>query len=266
MDLGVRGHGFLIVGGTAGMGLAAARALIAEGAHVAVAGRDRQRADGAAAALTAEAAGSGAAHPLVGDASQPGGADALVAEAVAALPDLAGVAVFTGLLGFHPADSADDAWEEAFQDVVLGTVRTVRAAVPHLVARGGGTIVTTAAYSVHSPSYRHAPYSSLKSAVATFTKTIAKEHGKDGIRANCLAPGVIETDALTEIRRQVSEGRGLPYDQALETLMASEWGMDVALARPGRPQEVGELAAFLLSERAGYLTGALVNIDGGTDF
>ncbi|HXY94534.1 MAG TPA: SDR family oxidoreductase, partial [Acidimicrobiia bacterium] len=59
---------------------------------------------------------------------------------------------------------------------------------------------------------------------------------------------------------------GLPYDEALERVMVDEWGLHVALGRPGQPHEVGELIAFLLSPRAGYLTGALVNIDGGTDF
>jgi NAD(P)-dependent dehydrogenase (short-subunit alcohol dehydrogenase family) len=68
------------------------------------------------------------------------------------------------------------------------------------------------------------------------------------------------------MRKMLAEERGLPYDEALERVMVDEWGLDVALGRPGRPEEVGELIAFLLSPRAGYLTGALINIDGGTNF
>jgi 3-oxoacyl-[acyl-carrier protein] reductase len=200
------------------------------------------------------------------DLSKPDTAEGVVERAVAELPDLAGVAVFTGVEGHLPDTSDDDVWELAFHDVFMGTVRVLRTALPHLVSRGGGTVVTTSAYGIHDPSVVRIPYGAMKSSVATYTKALAKEYGKHGIRVNCIAPGVIETDALTSIRKIMSEARGLPYESALETLMAGEWNMHVALARPGLPQEVADLAAFLLSDRAAYLTGALVNIDGGTDF
>lgn len=264
MDLGVRGTGFLVVGGTAGMGLATARVLAADGADLALVGRDESRAKEAAAALAEE-------HdvnvvPIVADMAQAGAEIDVVAQATAALADLAGVAVFTGLAGHQGADAPDEVWDEAFQDVLMGTVRAVRATVPVLVARGAGTIVTTSAFSIHSPHANRSAYGVLKGGIAVFTKGIAKAYGEQGIRANCIAPGVIETAALTEIRAAVAKAKGLPYESALETLMATEWGMKVALGRPGLPEEVGDLAAFLLSPRAGYLTGALVNIDGGTDF
>jgi NAD(P)-dependent dehydrogenase (short-subunit alcohol dehydrogenase family) len=110
------------------------------------------------------------------------------------------------------------------------------------------------------------PYVSLKSAVAAFTKNVAKSYGAQGVRANCVCPGAIETDGLAAIRTQIATARGVPEEGVLEQLMREEWHMDVALGRPGRPEEVGDLFAFLLSGRAGYLTGALLNIDGGTDF
>jgi len=81
-----------------------------------------------------------------------------------------------------------------------------------------------------------------------------------------VCPGAIETEALRTLRGRVSEERGIPYEEALERVMTEEWNLDVALGRPGRPQEVGELIAFLLSQRAGYLTGSLINIDGGSNF
>lgn len=264
MDLGVRGKGFLIVGGTAGMGLATARVLAAEGADLALVGRDEGRCKDAAAALAAEHGVT--VVPVVGDVSSAGAEVDVVAQAREGLADLAGMAVFTGLAGHEPADCPEAVWEGAFQDVLMGTVRVVRETLPVLAARGGGTVLTTAAYSIHSPHAGRSAYGVLKGGVAVFTKGIAKAYGAQGVRANCLAPGVIETAALTAVRRQVADARGLPYEEALETLMATDWGMNVALGRPGRPEEVGELAAFLLSPKAGYLTGALVNIDGGTDF
>jgi 3-oxoacyl-[acyl-carrier protein] reductase len=264
VDLGLSGHSYLIVGGTAGMGLASAHALAADGATVAVVGRDAKRADAAVAEL--EQAHGTTAHALIADVSRPGEAERVVEEAWTALPDLAGVAVLTGLSGHVSLEADDETWDGAVQDVLMGTVRTVRAAVPHLVARGGGSIVTTAAYSIRSPHADRLPYATLKGAVAVFTKSVARSYGKDGVRANCIAPGVVETEALAAIRTQIAAARDWPVDEALERLMVGEWGLDIALARPARPAEIGDVVAFLLSERASYLTGALLNVDGGTNF
>jgi len=137
--------------------------------------------------------------------------------------------------------------------------------VSRLMKRGVAGVVTDGGFR-DSPEIARLPYTSMKSAVATFTKGIARAYGKHGVRANCVAPGAIETSALTEIRRQVSEAKGIPYGEALERVMVDEWHLDVALQRPGRPEEVGALIAFLLSPVAGYMTGALLNIDGGTGF
>jgi NAD(P)-dependent dehydrogenase (short-subunit alcohol dehydrogenase family) len=127
-------------------------------------------------------------------------------------------------------------------------------------------VVTTSAYSIHAYHPARLPYMVMKTGVAALTKTMAKEYGPQGVRANCVCPGAIETDGLAAVRAQIADARGVPPEGILEQMMVEEWHMDVALGRPGRPEEVGELIAFLLSPRAGYLNGAVINIDGGTDF
>ncbi|MDE3205010.1 MAG: SDR family oxidoreductase [Acidobacteriota bacterium] len=264
MDLGVADRRYLIVGGTAGMGWAAAEVLATEGARVALVGRNRDRAAEAAGRLPGEKAVA-----VIGDVSRPGGAEAAVADAVAHLGGLDGIAVTTGTgMSAHTSLEAatDDVWAAAFDDVLMGTVRSVKAALPHLVESGGGTVVTTAAYSIHAYHPARLPYVVMKSGVAAFTKTVAKEFGPKGVRANCVCPGAIETEALSGLRRELAGARGVSPEGLLEQVMVEEWHMDVALGRPGQPGEVGDLFAFLLSSRAGYLTGAVVNIDGGTDF
>jgi NAD(P)-dependent dehydrogenase (short-subunit alcohol dehydrogenase family) len=266
MDLGVAGRNYVVLGGTRGIGHAAARALAADGAAVALVGRDPARAEAAARAI--ETGGNGRAIGLAADLAQPGEAERALAAAAAELGTLRGMAVTTGLGIRGQRDllhATDDDWEATFTDVLLGTVRACRAAVPFLVD-DGGAIVTTAAYSVRAPKPHQAPYASLKSAVATLTKTIAKSYGPQGVRANCVCPGATETEVLASMRAAIARERGWPASEALERVMTEEWGMHVALGRAGKPEEVGDVVAFLLSERAAYLTGALVNVDGGTDF
>jgi len=266
MDLGVRDRAFVIFGGTRGIGFAAAHALADDGARIAVVGRDAERAAQAAARITDA---GGRAVGITADLCTDGEAERALAAAQDEFGAVRGVAVTTGL-GIRGQrsllDAGDDDWKHTFDDVLLATVHACRAAVPRLVDAGGGAIVTTAAYSVRAPKPHQAPYASLKAAVATLTKTVAKSFGPQGVRANCVCPGATETEILAAMRVAYARDRGWPEDEALERAMVEDWGMHVALGRAGKPAEVGDVIAFLLSERASYLTGALLNVDGGTDF
>jgi 3-oxoacyl-[acyl-carrier protein] reductase len=254
------GKGYVVIGGTAGMGLAAARALAREGASVVVVGRDADRAKGAVAQIAE--AGAAAAHGLAFDVSQRGAAVAAVDEAVQKLGRLDGIAVTMGTAGMMPIDSDDNAWETAFHDVLLATARSVQAALPHLETTRGA-IVTTSAYSARSPHEPRLPYASLKAAVATFTRGIARTHGGSGIRANCIAPGAVETDAMHAVRGYIAESKGYPYEEALERALVEDFGFEAALGRPGQPQEIGALIAFLLSDICAFVTGQTIYADGG---
>ncbi len=261
MDLNLQDKTFAVIGGTAGIGLAAAKALAADGAAVAVVGRDEAKAHKAVGMLSA--AGAVATHGLAYDVSKPGAAVEAVGDAVERLGGrLHGIAVTMGTAGMMPIDADDAAWDDAFHDVLLATTRSVQAALPHLV-KTKGAVVTTAAYSARAPHEPRLPYASLKAAVATFTRGIARTHGKDGIRANCVAPGAVETDVLHAIRGQIAESKGFPYDEALERALVEDFGFDAALGRPGQPDEIGSLIAFLLSGRCGFLTGQTIFADGG---
>lgn len=243
----------IIIGGTSGMGKAAAGELLAAGDRVALIGRDTARAEEVAASLGA-----------LGFGSDQGGIAAATESAIAALGGLDGLAVTAGPIAMQGDLLAlsDDDWAECFDTHVMTLVRALRVAVPAMTLRGGGSIVTVSAYSIRAPKAVLAHYAAMKAAIAVVTKTIAKAHGKDHIRANCIAPGAIATDSMDGIR----EALGGLDNVGLWQVMRDRYGQKAALDRIGEPDEVGELIAFLLSPKAAYLTGAMINIDGGTDF
>lgn len=269
MDLGVAGRNFVVVGGTTGMGYAAAEQLAADGANVALLARDEERAVQKAKHMADE-------HDVrvVGisvDASAEGdGVARAVDRAADELGPLRGLAITAGPMKQQGPflEHGDDSWDWYYQMILMATVRSCRAVIPHLQRNGGGTVVTTAAYSVRAPKILIPPYNALKAAVLTISKIMAKTHGPDGIRVNTVCPGLFDTEVNDFVRAQRAEEYGVPLEDAIYTHLASNpaWNMRVALDRGGRPHEAGELIAFLLSDRAAYMTGAVINIDGGTDF
>ncbi|MCY3793200.1 MAG: SDR family oxidoreductase [Gammaproteobacteria bacterium] len=266
MDLGIKDNAYIVVGGTRGMGWEAARRLAQGGAALAIIGRTASTASARAAQLGAE---SGARVIGLGaDASRRGEVERAVERALAELGTVRGLLATPGSTDRNGTLLAmsDDDWEANFHDVLMSQVRSCRAILPHLLENGGGQLVTTAAYSARSAKPFLFAYAAFKAALVNFTKNLCKTYGAKGIRANCVCPGAIETDLLAKRRKAAAEEFGLPVDQALEHVMFEQWKMPVATQAVGKPGDVGDLMAFLLSERAAYMTGATLNIDGGTDF
>src|SRR4051794_26789569 len=235
MDLGLEGKRYLVVGGTSGMGLATARCLAADRASVVIAGRNLERGQSIAEQLSTET--SAKVSAVRADVTVAGDPERMLSEAVAILGQLDGIAVLTGILGHSSGDISDDEWIDVFRDVMLGSIRSVQAAVPYLIEHGG-TVVTTSAYSITAPEFHRVPYASMKAAVATFTKAFAKEYGKHNVRINCVCPGAIETEPMTAQRAPLAAQYGYTYETAIERMMTEHWGLKVALGRPGKPEEV----------------------------
>jgi NAD(P)-dependent dehydrogenase (short-subunit alcohol dehydrogenase family) len=266
MDLGLRGRTYLLVGASDGMGLAAAEAIAAEGGDLALVARGEQRLNDVTQRLATTHGVRVTGYAA--DPSRPEGVDEVVPAVLADHGRLDGLGVFAGPVVTYGDVLAltDVDWDAHLQHHLMLTVRCCRAAIPPMVERGAGSVVTIGAYSVRAQKPPMVSYTAAKAAIVSVTKNIAKTYGPSGIRANCICPGMIDTAAVSADREALVAKYGVPKEEALYRYAEDNYGMKLALGRVGRPAEVGALAAMLMSDRIGYVTGATINIDGGTDF
>jgi 3-oxoacyl-[acyl-carrier protein] reductase len=246
MDLGLKDRVYVVTGATRGLGNAAARALVEDGAKVVVTGRDETRAQAAAAELGPNAVGVGV------DNADPSAPERLIAAARESFGGFDGVLISVGgpAPGFV-ADNTDEQWQAAFESVFLGAVRLARAAAAEL--EDGGVIGFVLSASVHEPLPGLTISNGLRPGLAGFAKSLADELGPRGIRVVGLLPSRIDTDRVRELD-------GMSADPEA-TRAANE--SRIPLRRYGTPEEFGRVSAFLLSPAASYLTGVMLPVDGG---
>jgi len=257
MDLGLKGKIAMVGGASKGLGFAVARALAAEGAHVCIAARDADAIARAADAIHLETGVE--AMAVAADLSQ---ADAIAAWHAAAMKQFGGVDLLFANTGGPPAGTAlsfdDQAWQSAFELLLMSVVRSVRLVVPSMRARGGGAILVGTSSSVKEPLPNLALSNVLRSGVTSLAKTLSVELAPDKIRVNTLIPGRIATDRLRQLDEINARKAGVPLEE-YQARSAST----IPLGRYGTPDDFGRAGAFLLSEAASYITGAAVQADGG---
>jgi NAD(P)-dependent dehydrogenase (short-subunit alcohol dehydrogenase family) len=242
----------LITGGTRGIGRGIADRLLAGGATVAVAARSIPEDSGGLIVIEADVSAS----------------DGVAALAKQALDQLGGIDyVVHNVGGSTQAEGgsttvSDEVWQYAFDSNLFTAVRLDRELVPALLEQGSGSIVHITSIQRRTPLPASLPYAAAKAALANYSKALANELAPGGIRVNAVAPGYIETDAAHRMAEETAAHDGTDIDAAREKIMASIGG--IPLGHPGRPQDIGELVAFLLSDRAAYLVGAEFVADGGS--
>jgi 3-oxoacyl-[acyl-carrier protein] reductase len=242
MELGITGRIALVTGASRGLGFAAAKALAAEGCRVAIVGRVAERITHAAAEI--------GAHPIVADVAAPNGP----ADAVADVADTLGPVdiLVANAGGPQPGGFmavTEEHWEAAIQQNLMGTVRLMNAVLPAMRARGWGRIVTITSRTVREAIDGLVLSNATRAGVAGAVRTLAREVAREGITVNNVMPGSFATERLVEIH-------GSP-----EAVVSR--GEQSVMGRIGDPDELGALIAFLASERAAYITGASILIDGG---
>jgi 3-oxoacyl-[acyl-carrier protein] reductase len=244
MDLGLEGRTALVTGASKGIGLGIARALAREGARVAVSSRSRERIDAAATEIRARG--------YVHDSGDLDGAPRLVEEVEADLGPLAVLVTNTGgpPAGPDPLGFTRDQWEATYRDLVLGPMALIERALPGMRERRFGRVLNVSSSAVREPipaimlSNAHRP-----GLLAAF-KTLAHHVAADGVTLNSVLPGRIATDRIFETFGSEEAAQELAREQ-------------IPAGRLGTVEEMAAVAAFLCSERAGYVTGTAVLVDGG---
>lgn len=266
MDLGLTGSTAVVTGGSKGMGLAIATTFAEEGARVAVMARGADALDDAAAKLR-----DAGAPDAVGISVDMSDAESIVAgfDAVAQRWGELNSLVHTIGPGDGYFEEMDDAqWEETFALGTMSGVRSIRAALPLLRAADWGRIVTLSAHSIQRQNPRIVAYTASKAALGSVTKNLSKSLAKDGILVNCVCPGTIVTASFTEVLSDILAADGLDATDPTDvmTWIDNNFHQPCDLGRAGLPEEIASITVYLASRRNGYVTGATVNVDGGSDF
>lgn len=256
MKLGLENRRALVLGASKGLGAAIAVSLADEGANVIGAARRVDQIAALNSDLARDAGGRITALPL--DLADKPSREALVAKVLAA----GGVDILINNSGGPAPGEAKsvpvETWTEGFDMMVAGVIEITQALLPRMVERKWGRIITLTSSGVEVPIPRLAVSNGLRSAIVGWSKTLASEVAGDGVTCNIIVTGRIHTDRVDQLDEAAAKRQNLPLEEVRKASIAT-----IPTGRYGRPEELADVVTFLASERASYVTGATIRVDGG---
>jgi len=257
MDLGIAGKVAAVGGASTGLGRAIAGALAREGAAVAICARGAEQLERTGSELHQASKQQIFAYPV--DLATDSGPRQFIE---ATVQEFGRLDILVTNAGGPPATTSSqtpaEAWMAALELSMLSAVRMSQAAVPHMKRNGWGRIVCVTSISVKSPLPAMVLSNTVRPGVVGYAKTISQEFAADGITVNVVCPGYMATDRVTELAETRAAQSGKTVEQVVTGLVEN-----IPAGRMGDPAELGDLVAFLASERAAYITGTAIHIDGG---
>lgn len=258
MDLGITGKRALVLGGNRGIGQGIAQALVHEGVHVAITGRDAERMTAAVAELRASN-GEARVEAFALDLADTAGLPAFAAKVTAEFGPIDILINNTGGPGYGGASERGMAeWTASFNEMVLSVITLTDALLPGMRQRKWGRIMTVVSSGVVQPIPILGVSNTLRNALVTWSKTLSGEVAKEGVTVNVLIPGRIDTERVRLTDEAVAAKEGISVDEAKRRSTAF-----IPMGRYGAPAEFGALAAFVASVPASYITGSMLRCDGG---
>jgi 3-oxoacyl-[acyl-carrier protein] reductase len=256
MDLGLKGKRALVMAASRGLGFASARALAQEGCDLVICSRDQQRITEAAERLRRDTGVR--VHAIAADVSGAREASMLVEATVA---QYGGLDILVHNAGGPPAGDFssvnEEQWHKAYEQNLLSFVRVVNAAVPEMKRAGGGRILTIASSSIRQPIPNLVLSNTFRAGIWGLAKSLSRELAPFGILVNVIAPGRIQTERLDELDQAHAARTGRSFEDIRKETVAT-----IPIGRLGRPEELGNLVAFLASSAASYITGQAIMVDG----
>lgn len=257
MDLGLDGKVAAVGGASTGLGKAIAWSLAREGARVSICARNRERLERTGLALHRASGREIFAFPT--DLATENGPADFVEATVKQFGD---IDVLVCNAGGPPATSSAntpaESWMEALELSLLSTIRLAQAAIPYMRRDHWGRIICLTSVSVKSPLPGMILSNTARPGVVGYAKTLAEEFAHDGITVNVVCPGYIATDRVQQLVEQRAAESEATVDEVNDDIVEN-----IPAGRMGDPKELGDLVAFLASERAGYITGTTIQVDGG---
>ncbi|HEY8529337.1 MAG TPA: SDR family oxidoreductase [Paenibacillaceae bacterium] len=260
MELNLQGKTAIVTGGSAGIGLAVARALYGEGVNVVLVARDRSRLENARQSILQEPhLGNPEVELVDGDIRQ---AETVERAVRTTLERFGRIDILVNNAGAAQAGSFLELPEEAFLDAwnlkLLGYIRFVRAVAPHMMERRDGRIVNIIGQAARTPSPYFLAGSTANAALLNFTKGISKELAKYNVRINAISPGSTATERAERLAEQYAKAKGISVEEQKAEMAAA-----IPLGRLVDPADIAAMVLLLVSDRASSLTGAEILIDGG---